>query len=139
VPGADATLESRPPIGKFDLSEHLWLLARWYYSNDREGEIFFHTESDRQPGWPYRRILRACSRLLAPEPPPTAEPTGERLSVPPTPTESTQIQDAPKITKPEFLKPRKVAKHKPSAQPTLFNDSSKEPPSNDGSPNEGAT
>src|SRR5713101_3930568 len=23
------------------LSEHLWLLARWYYSNPREGEIFF--------------------------------------------------------------------------------------------------
>jgi excinuclease ABC subunit C len=43
-----------------DLSEHLWLVARWYYSNPREGEIFF-----REKDWPYRRILRACSRLLA--------------------------------------------------------------------------
>ena len=50
--------------GKDDLGEHLWLVARWYYSNPREGEIFFH-EKD----WPYRRILRACSRLLAPPEP----------------------------------------------------------------------
>jgi excinuclease ABC subunit C len=45
-----------------DLGEHLWLLARWYFSNPREGEIFF-----REKDWPYRRILRACSRLLAPK------------------------------------------------------------------------
>jgi excinuclease UvrABC nuclease subunit len=44
------------------LSEHLWLLARWYYSNPREGEIFF-----RERDWPYRRIMRGCSRLLAPK------------------------------------------------------------------------
>lgn len=44
-----------------DLGEHLWMVARWYYSNPREGEIFFR---DKQ--WLYRRILRACSRLLAP-------------------------------------------------------------------------
>jgi excinuclease ABC subunit C len=48
--------------GTSDLGEHLWLVARWYYSNPREGEIFF-----REKGWPYRRILRACSRLLAPK------------------------------------------------------------------------
>jgi excinuclease ABC subunit C len=48
--------------GKNDLGEHLWLVARWYYSNPREGEIFFH-EKD----WPYRKILRACSRLLVPK------------------------------------------------------------------------
>jgi excinuclease ABC subunit C len=42
-------------------SEHLAILARWFYSKPREGEIFFK-ESD----WPYRRILRACGRLLAP-------------------------------------------------------------------------
>jgi excinuclease ABC subunit C len=47
---------------KNSLSEHLWLVARWYYSNPREGEIFF-----REKDWPYRRILRACSRLLAPK------------------------------------------------------------------------
>jgi excinuclease ABC subunit C len=45
-----------------ELGEHLWLLARWYYSNPREGEIFFHDKD-----WPYRRILRACSRLLNPK------------------------------------------------------------------------
>jgi excinuclease UvrABC nuclease subunit len=50
--------------GRDDLSEHLWLVARWYYSNPREGEIFF-----REKDWPYRRILRACARLLAPREP----------------------------------------------------------------------
>jgi excinuclease ABC subunit C len=45
-----------------DLGEHLWLVARWYYSNPREGEILF-----REKDWPYRRILRACSRLLNPK------------------------------------------------------------------------
>lgn len=54
------------------LGEHLALLSRWYYSNPREGEIFF-----RERDWPYRKILRACSRLLnpkAPEPAPGASP-----------------------------------------------------------------
>ncbi len=45
-----------------ELSEHLWLLSRWFYSQPREGEIFF-----REKDWPYRRILRACTRLLAPK------------------------------------------------------------------------
>jgi excinuclease ABC subunit C len=49
---------------KNTLSEHLWMLARWYYSNPREGEIFF-----REKDWPYRRIMRGCSRLLAPPQP----------------------------------------------------------------------
>ena len=43
-----------------DLVEDLSLVSRWFYSNPREGEIFF-----REKDWPYRRILRACSRLLA--------------------------------------------------------------------------
>ena len=43
------------------LGEHLRLISRWFYSNPREGEILF-----REKDWPYRRILRACSRLLAP-------------------------------------------------------------------------
>lgn len=43
-----------------DISDHLWLIARWFYSNPREGEIFF-----REKDWPYRRLLGACSRLLA--------------------------------------------------------------------------
>ena len=45
-----------------DLGESLWLVARWFYSNPREGEIFF-----REKDWPYRRILRACSRILSPK------------------------------------------------------------------------
>ncbi|MFZ0738641.1 MAG: hypothetical protein WA002_02450 [Candidatus Acidiferrales bacterium] len=54
------------------LSEHLSLLARWFYAKPREGEIFF-----REKGWPYRRLLRACARILAPasaapEPPPAS-------------------------------------------------------------------
>ena len=44
-------------------SEHLAILARWFYSKPRDGEIFF-----REDDWPYRRILRACGRLLAPPP-----------------------------------------------------------------------
>jgi excinuclease ABC subunit C len=52
-----------------ELGEHLFLVARWYYSNPREGEIFF-----RDKDWPYRRILRACSRLLNPK---SAEPGGK--------------------------------------------------------------
>jgi excinuclease ABC subunit C len=50
-----------------DLSEHLWLVSRWFYSKPREGEILF-----RNGEWPYRRLLRACSRILLP--PATAEP-----------------------------------------------------------------
>ena len=50
-------LRAAPP----ELPEHLSLVARWFYSKPRDGEIFF-----RESDWPYRRILRACSRLLAP-------------------------------------------------------------------------
>ena len=45
-----------------ELGEHLGLLARWYFSSPRDGEIFF-----REKEWPYRRILRGCSRLLNPK------------------------------------------------------------------------
>ncbi len=47
-----------------ELPEHLAMIARWFYSKPREGEIFF-----REKDWPYRRILRACSRLLQPAAP----------------------------------------------------------------------
>jgi excinuclease UvrABC nuclease subunit len=47
------------------LEDHLALLARWFYGSPREGEIFF--EEPRPIGWPYRRILRACRRLLSPQ------------------------------------------------------------------------
>jgi len=60
-PGSALTI-GQWPLAKGELSEHLWLVARWFYSNPRTGEIFFREKND----WPYRRILRACSRLLAP-------------------------------------------------------------------------
>jgi hypothetical protein len=44
-----------------EMPDHLSLLARWFYSKPREGEIFF-----RGVDWPYRRLLRACARILAP-------------------------------------------------------------------------
>jgi excinuclease ABC subunit C len=56
-----APVAATPRQSATELGEHLRLVARWFYSNPREGEIFF-----RDKGWPYRRILRACSRLLAP-------------------------------------------------------------------------
>jgi excinuclease ABC subunit C len=62
-------LESQAASTFGDIGEHLWLVARWYYSNPREGEIFF-----REKDWPYRRILRACSRLLAPQASTEAKP-----------------------------------------------------------------
>jgi excinuclease ABC subunit C len=63
--GAGQIVENTP-LTKGELSEHLWLVARWFYSNPRKGEIFFREKND----WPYRRILRACSRLLASLEPP---------------------------------------------------------------------
>ncbi len=54
--------QAPPPLLPGELGEHLGLVARWYYSNPQEGEIFF-----REKDWPYRRILRACARLLAPK------------------------------------------------------------------------
>ncbi|MGA7922194.1 MAG: UvrB/UvrC motif-containing protein [Candidatus Acidiferrales bacterium] len=40
--------------------DHLSLIARWFYSKPRDGEILF-----RDKVWPYRRMLRACNRLLS--------------------------------------------------------------------------
>jgi len=53
-----------------ELEDHLALLARWFYARPRQGEIFFAEAKPR--GWPYRRMLRACSRLLAPGEPQAA-------------------------------------------------------------------
>jgi excinuclease ABC subunit C len=63
-----------------ELEDHLSLLARWFHKKPRTGEIFFRESTARSSAsapqdkasarrnseWPYRRILRACSRLLAP-------------------------------------------------------------------------
>ena len=63
-----------------ELGEHLALISRWFYSNPRDGEIFF-----REKDWPYRKILRACSRLLHPKAaePPTSEPAPSGNPSPP--------------------------------------------------------
>jgi excinuclease ABC subunit C len=63
-----------------ELEDQLSLLARWFHKKPRVGEIFFRENTARASAaapqdeaslrrnseWPYRRILRACSRLLAP-------------------------------------------------------------------------
>jgi excinuclease ABC subunit C len=64
-------LRAAPP----ELPEHLSLISRWFYSKPRDGEILF-----RDKVWPYRRMLRACSRLLAG---PQATPQAKK--VPPHP------------------------------------------------------
>jgi excinuclease ABC subunit C len=58
-------LEPQTPAGPAptELADHLALVTRWFYSKPRQGEILFRTGE-----WPYRRILRACGRLLAPPP-----------------------------------------------------------------------
>jgi excinuclease ABC subunit C len=74
-----------PPVrsaaaSREELGEHLALISRWFYSNPREGEIFF-----REKDWPYRKILRACSRLLNPKTaePPASEPAASGNPSPP--------------------------------------------------------
>jgi excinuclease UvrABC nuclease subunit len=66
-----------------ELEDQLSLLARWFHKKPRVGEIFFRESTARASAaaaqdeasqrrnseWPYRRILRACSRLLAPPEP----------------------------------------------------------------------
>jgi excinuclease ABC subunit C len=74
APHKEYGLRAAPP----ELPEHLSLVARWFYSKPRDGEIFF-----RESDWPYRRILRACSRLLAP--PEASTPTPPPASPPPAP------------------------------------------------------
>jgi excinuclease UvrABC nuclease subunit len=68
----ESEFASAPEPDPRELEDHLALLARWFYSKPRAGEILFR--SDARPAsrkqakeeWPYRRILRACSRLLSP-------------------------------------------------------------------------
>jgi len=62
-------LESDPPTelpgGPPSLAlraDHLSLLARWFYAKPRSGEILYSDSA--RGGWPLRRIVRACSRLL---------------------------------------------------------------------------
>jgi excinuclease UvrABC nuclease subunit len=73
---AETSPASSVAAARDELGEHLALISRWYYSNPRDGEIFF-----REKDWPYRKILRACSRLLSPktsEPPATEKTVAEK-------------------------------------------------------------
>jgi excinuclease ABC subunit C len=79
-PANEAQTEASPSQYPRQLEDHLSLLARWFYSKPREGEILFRertagssaaaaqdaASARRNSEWPYRRILRACSRLIAP-------------------------------------------------------------------------
>ncbi|HEV7967385.1 MAG TPA: UvrB/UvrC motif-containing protein [Candidatus Acidoferrales bacterium] len=74
-----AKAAATPPSDR-ELEDQLSLLARWFHKKPRVGEIFFRESTARSSSaapldeasarrnsdWPYRRILRACSRLLAP-------------------------------------------------------------------------
>ena len=101
------------PASKNELSEHLWLLARWYYGNEREGEIFFREEAGRPSGWPYRRILRACSRLLAPAPIAPAEKQSEAK------TSATDATPAAEAAVPTAKQPaRRARKARPAVSST---------------------
>ena len=81
----DAASQPSKPAGPQQQSyrereDHLSLLTRWFHKKPRKGEIFFReatarlssaapqdeASARRNSEWPYRRILRACSRLLAP-------------------------------------------------------------------------
>jgi excinuclease UvrABC nuclease subunit len=67
APRLDETDTKRPAPGPSEmqaLEDHLALLARWFYASPRDGEIIF--QEPPPTGWPYRRVLRACRRLLAP-------------------------------------------------------------------------
>jgi excinuclease UvrABC nuclease subunit len=67
---AEVDASDARPIAASERAEHISLVARWFYSKPREGEIFFRNNT-----WPYRRIVRACSRVLAgPTPPTSAKP-----------------------------------------------------------------
>jgi excinuclease UvrABC nuclease subunit len=72
IPNAARNLSLIGSTSQAELSEHLWLLARWFYSNPRQGEIFF-----RGNAWPYRKMMRACARLLAPPEDQPQTPSGK--------------------------------------------------------------
>jgi excinuclease ABC subunit C len=57
--------EAQQTVDRTTREDHLSLLARWYYAKPRTGEIFFPAPDSRD--WPYRRIIRACSRVLRAE------------------------------------------------------------------------
>jgi excinuclease UvrABC nuclease subunit len=59
---AGGVSDSQPPA--LPPWEHLSLLARWYYSSFREGELVMLSPNQ---GMPHTRLIRVCRKLLAPE------------------------------------------------------------------------
>jgi hypothetical protein len=59
---ADKSAESPVQTSAEALEDNLAILSRWNYGRPRKGEIIM---ADEAGGWPYRRILRACARVLA--------------------------------------------------------------------------
>lgn len=55
-------LTPAPKVSATAFSEQLALLKRWYYRSTRVGEIFL---CDRDGTWPYRRMVRGVSRVMA--------------------------------------------------------------------------
>jgi excinuclease ABC subunit C len=55
-------LDPGPKISAIDFAEQLALLKRWYYRFSRVGEIFLR---ERDGAWPYRKMVRGVSRVLA--------------------------------------------------------------------------
>ena len=53
------------PCSHKERSEHLALVTRWFYSSFRRGELILFSSWERLP---YRKIVHACSRVLAPRP-----------------------------------------------------------------------
>jgi hypothetical protein len=66
--GQDGTAGMKPKdVSAAEREDHLAILGRWFYGRPRLGEIFLADK--KAPRWPYRRILRACSRVLAAQEP----------------------------------------------------------------------
>jgi excinuclease UvrABC nuclease subunit len=59
---AGGVSDSQPPA--LPPCEHLSLLARWYYSSFREGELVMLSPNQATP---HTRLIRVCRKLLAPE------------------------------------------------------------------------
>jgi len=74
-PKADGTNLAPSGAAVAEREDHLAILGRWFYGRPRLGEIFF--AENKTGRWPYRRILRACSRVLGPQAS-TVEKNGER-------------------------------------------------------------
>ena len=86
-PGSQSAKHAASQQSYRELEDHLSLMARWFHKKPRIGEIFFRestarssvagpqdaASARRNSEWAYRRILRACSRLLAPPAAPAVE------------------------------------------------------------------